>query len=753
VPPPVAPPPGGPPQDPEPPRRRRWGWRMVAGCLIAVLAATGAAAVFTLEEVHTLRDALNQNAPLNISAHSLANAGWGDPQTLLLVGNDQRKRTTTTPVLPHSNEMLLVRLDPGKPWISMMSIPRELMVPIHTPGGIVTTRLNAALTYGGIPLLVTTIKQLTGLSVNHVVEIDFNHFVKAVNEIGCVYSTVDRRYYHVNVPGGAQYQEINLQPGYQRLCGQEALEFVSYRHGDTSLVRDARDQAFLLDVKKQYGPTLVDNAHRFEFVFGRTVQTDSGLHSTNGLLNLLGTLVASVSKPVRQVQFAVNLQPTGANPCSCDTATPQQIKSSVHSFLYGANKQPKAHIAAVAHSVHSSKAINRLPLVNVPSQQLGRAHQIARRVPFGLEFPRVQDKGGTGVPPYLLSYVVHAPGGVNYPAYVAAFSAGQLGQFYDVQGTPWTTQPELDSPDQALKVGGRTYYLYYSGQHLRIVAWYDQNDVYWVHNTLSDALGNGELLAIAEQTSPITGSRTLAARARVSLRAAHIPLRLSTTSTLSLRQKIGAIAALVAVPLLLVLAFLLLRRRRDVRGVRERLAVGLTSSVRLAPAGGWAVAGAAGLGAGPAGNGGPAGARRIRPGVVLAAILILLAGAGMGLALTFAGSRVVHGTRHSRTHHKLRPGALVPPAVPVIILNSTPVPDAAHRLSTGLRSHGVKVAGVGNIPGPRPAGLEVLYAPNQRTQARRLAALLSGRHPSIAPIDPAAAGAAGSHAKLVVVIG
>jgi LCP family protein required for cell wall assembly len=726
---------------------------MVLGCLVAVLAAAGAAAVFTLEQVHTLRDALNQNAPLNISARTLANAGYGDPQTLLLVGNDQRKHTTTTPVLPHSNEMLLVRLDPSKPWISMMSIPRELEVPIHTPGGLVTTRLNAALTYGGIPLLVNTIKQVTGLSVNHVVEIDFNNFVKAVNDIGCVYSTVDRRYYHVNVPGGDQYQEINLQPGYQRLCGDESLEFVSYRHGDTSLVRDARDQAFLLDVKKQYGPTLVDRAHKFEFVFGRTVQTDGGLHSTNGLLNLLGTLVSSVSKPVRQVQFKVSLQPTGANACSCDTATPAQIKSSVHSFLYGANKQPKAHIAAVAHSVHRRKAIARLrlPLVSVSSDQLGRAHHLARRVPFPFEYPRVQDKGGSATPAYLLSYVIHAPGRARYPAYVASFSAGQLGQFYDVQGTPWTTQPQLDNPDQALKIGDRTYYLFYSGQHLRIVAWYEHNDVYWVHNSLSDAVGNGELLAIAEQTRPINGSRKLAAKARISLRAAHVPLRLSTTSTVSLRQKIGAIASVVAVLLLPLMGFLLFRRRRDIRSVRERIAVGMTTSARLAPAGGWTSSGAIHGGAGGiAANGSSGAGRRVRPSVVLGAILILLAGAGLGLGLTLAGSRVVHGSHHKKVHKKF---ALTPPKVPVVILNATPVPKAASHLSRALRSKGVKIKGVGNVTGPRPAGLQILYAEGQHTQAQRLFALLAERHPSIAPIDPAAAGAAGGHAKLVLVIG
>ncbi len=72
------------------------------------------------------------------------------------------------------------------------------------------------------------------------------------------------------------------------MCGTQALQFVSYRHGDTSLVRDARDQSFLLDVKKQYGPTLVYNIHKFEKIFGRAVQTDPGLHSTGGVLNLLG---------------------------------------------------------------------------------------------------------------------------------------------------------------------------------------------------------------------------------------------------------------------------------------------------------------------------------------------------------------------------------------------------------------------------------------------------------------------------------
>ena len=391
------------------------GRRLIAGCATVLLAAAVASAVFISGQISNLRSALSENPSLNVGRGLLANAGFGGPQTLLLVGNDQRNHTTTAPVLPHSNEMLLVRIDPSRPWISMMSIPRELWVPIYPPNGPpVMTRFNYAYTAGGIPLLVSTIKRVLGLSVNHVIVIDFNQFKRAVDEMGCVYSTVDRRYFHVNSPTSQQYQEINLQPGYQKLCGVQALQFVSYRHGDTSLVRDARDQSFLLDVKREYGPTLVDNIGMFERIFGQTVQTDPGLHTTSGILNLLGTLISSSRLAVRQVQFQATLLPT------YDTATPQQISASVHSFLSGSSPAPRRSVAAVAHAVRHHGAAARLQLAATSAPELARAGAVARRLGFALEYPRVRDAFGSGNPVDLRTYTIHAPGGSAYPAYVAA---------------------------------------------------------------------------------------------------------------------------------------------------------------------------------------------------------------------------------------------------------------------------------------------------------------------------------------------
>ena len=91
----------------------------------------------------------------------------------------------------------------------MLSIPRELQVTFTAPNGeVITNRINSAYTYGyedgggvsgGVKLMVETIKHVLGIPViNHVFVTNFKRFERAVNEMGCVYMTVDKRYYHSN---------------------------------------------------------------------------------------------------------------------------------------------------------------------------------------------------------------------------------------------------------------------------------------------------------------------------------------------------------------------------------------------------------------------------------------------------------------------------------------------------------------------------------------------------------------------------
>ena len=567
-------------------------WRLVLGCVIVVLASAGATAVFILEQVHTVVQDLRVNKPLTVDRRVLARDYYGRPETLLLVGDDWRPATKYYPhAVPHlANEMLLVRIDPGRPYISMMSIPRELWVPIQTPNGVVgPTRLNAAYT-GGLTYLLKTIKQVTGLSINHVIVATFGRFEKAIDELGCVYSTIDERYYHNNADGGDQYQNVDLQPGYQCLNGSEAEQFVSYRHTDTSQIRDARDQAFLLDVKKQYGPKLSGSIGRFEKIFGQTVQTDPGLDSPTEILNLADLLVSAAGLRVRQVPFLASPLPNGDL-----TATPAQIQQSVHNFLRGGPPPPTGRTAAIAQRVGHHRGLASLPLTPTLASNVAAEKAAAPGIPFTAEFPKVQDLAGSGafavtprctteVQACVRDYLIHSPGGMAYPIYVEVFSNGQLGQFYDVQGTTWANAPLFANPNQTLNVGRRTYDLYYDGSQLQMVAWHEYGAWYWVHNTLTDGVDNGELLAIAEQTVPVLGGPKGGVRSpskHVILKAFAVPGRPVPTTKTSMRQTLGWIAGLAALVLVPLLTVMVLKQRRRQREIRRRLETNLALVARL----------------------------------------------------------------------------------------------------------------------------------------------------------------------------
>src|SRR5271166_5058531 len=579
--------PGGAPPGsipPEPPRR---GWWMTKRFLLAavgiVLLSGGATAAVALNEVSKVVEALGQSKAVTIAPKLLTPTSKGAPETLLLVGNDERPPPKSNPfgrVLPHSNEMLLVRIDPSKPTISMLSIPRELQVTFTAPNGeVITNRINSAYTYGGAQLMVETIKRLFGLTINHVFITSFPKFKQAVDELGCVYMGVDKRYYHVNEPGGEQYFEINLQPGYQRMCGKQALEFVANRHEDTSLIRDARDQRFLLEVKAQYGATLFENREKFERILGRNVATDNTLHGQEQVLNLLELLVESQGKPVRQVPFNVSLLKT------YDTASEQQIQESVQSFLNGTAsiRKPKlgpaAHAGSHAHNVHHHVNAS-ITLTPTTSSELDEARSQAPRLSFPLEYPRARNSLGGAEPDTLRVYAIRDQQGRIHPIYDIVIARGELGQFYDVQGTSWRDPPILSNPDQTVQVGSRNYELFYAGEKVRVIAWHEAGAVYWIENTLTGNVSPRAMLAMADSTVPVirTSSDGSRPEAIPTLHAVELPPR--TAATTSLKFKIGALLGFAGIAVLALLSLLLLSRRRELHLLRDQVAHALALEAR-----------------------------------------------------------------------------------------------------------------------------------------------------------------------------
>jgi polyisoprenyl-teichoic acid--peptidoglycan teichoic acid transferase len=591
---------------PEPPRRRWMTWRVVFAAVGVICVSAGATAAIALNEVGRLAEALEQNKPVELAPHVLAPTTRGAPETLLLVGNDERPtpkyNPAAGPVLPHSNEMLLVRIDPSKPTISMLSIPRELKVPIVKPNGEVTyNRINSAFTFGwengggtagGVRVMVETVKRVLGLQVNHVFVTNFKKFAEAVNAMGCVYMTVDKRYYHHNEPGGEQYFEINLHPGYQKLCGLEALEFVANRHESTSLIRDARDQRFLLETKAQYGPSLLAHRERFERIFGRYVE--STLRSEDEILQLLYLLIESAGKPVRQVDFHVSLEPT------FDSASPGQIHEAVQSFLEGttaiahhavaaatAGPHPAARRAAGAHRratahrpAHASTA--GFSLAPTTASELAQARAQAPNLPFPLEYPKVRDGYAAAEPDELRVYQIHDLHGRVHPIYCIVIDRGELGQYYDVQGTDWGDPPMLGNPGQTVEVGSRTYELFYAGERLRAIAWREHGAVYWIENTLTDDVSERALLAMAEQTVPVVAPRAAPSVSAALARAARVHFAPHSTAVTT-GAELEALLGFVGLGVVGLLAVFVLARQRELRGLRDAVAGALALETRQRP--------------------------------------------------------------------------------------------------------------------------------------------------------------------------
>ncbi len=577
---------------PEPPRRGWWLARRFLAATICIVALVGAATYMAIRnEVGKVVSALGQNKPVKLAPKVLIPTSTGEPETLLLVGNDERKAPKGNPsgaVLPHSNEMLLVRIDPSKPTISMLSIPRELQVTFTAPNGaLITNRINSAYTYGyeegggtsgGVKLMLETIKSLLGITVNHVFVTDFKRFEHAVEEMGCVYMTVDKRYYHSNSePGAEQYFEINLKPGYQRLCGKEALEFVANRHESTSLIRDARDQRFLLGTKAQYGSTLFENREKFEHILGKAVQTD--LHGEEQVLDLLELLAESAGKPVRQVPFHVSLG-------NLDTATPQQLQEAAHSFLAGTAPIPKHKLNSAVRSVKSShrhSAASVLSLTPTPSSTVDQALVAAPRLPFPLEAPQYQKTTAEASADEVLLYGIQSPDGRHrYPAYVIVVDEGELGQYYDIQGTTWTGLPLLSHPSQSVRIGSRTYDLYYDGEHIKTVAWYEGKAVYWIENTLTYSLSPETMVAIARTARPVGSSSATVPAVSAAPRRLAVALPTPGAAGTSSKAKIEAAIALLSLVIVVLLGLRLLYRQRELKILRAQVAEAMDLEARRA---------------------------------------------------------------------------------------------------------------------------------------------------------------------------
>jgi polyisoprenyl-teichoic acid--peptidoglycan teichoic acid transferase len=525
----------------EPPKKKRYWWRFLLAAVLIVAVSAGATAssvLLFLEGVVNDLQKHNGNLPSKLE-HELAEVHGGEPQTILLLGSDKRAGAEFEEDPGRSDTTMLLRLDPGKGLISVLSIPRDLKVEIP---GFGTEKFNAAYSDGGPKLTLKVVKELTGLQVNHVVNIDFLGFVRAVDAIGCVYIDVDRRYYHSNVgvPPSEQYSEIDIQPGYQKLCGKKALQYVRYRHTDTDIVRSARQQNFMSQARRQVGlGTLLSDQEHLEQIF--TEFTESDINSVSELLRLIDLVIESRGSELNQVHFPAELGPsfvyasesairhaakefmgeTGADAGGFPEKKPNKDK---HHKKKGANgKQAEKNTAKPKAEKTKPKAEYQTTGSDelVPAAEAGYAEGkiVARHVGGGFPvfYPTRLPPGAAFVESNPYEHVVDPrvyhlrdKDKERHPAYrmVGIYQPEYELTYFGVQGIRgWEDPPILGDPSETKEIHGREYDIYVDSGKVTLVAWHRGENSYWISNSLQDSLTNDQMIGMARSMKVIVPKR------------------------------------------------------------------------------------------------------------------------------------------------------------------------------------------------------------------------------------------------------
>ncbi|MGE5690795.1 MAG: LCP family protein [Pseudomonadota bacterium] len=320
----------------EPPRRRgvlRTLLVALAALVVALLVVgAGLAGGFYLylEEGVAHRIA-PRSEQVRVAAEKLDAIPAGEPAIALAIGYDKRMGPEAAVNGARSDTVMLLRADPHTDSVSMLSFPRDLVVPIHCPGKpVYENRINEAYSDCGVQGTVETVRALTGLPINYLVTVNFHGFKQLVAKLGGVWMDVDRRYYN---PPGTGYASIDLQPGYQKLAGQDALDFVRYRHTDSDIYRLARQQLFVQAFKQaltsQFSPTDLPKIVR---VLTDNVEVGQAGNAEFDVSTLLSYGLFLYARP-NVYQAKIDLSCYGDDDVAAITVDPSCVRSAVGDFV------------------------------------------------------------------------------------------------------------------------------------------------------------------------------------------------------------------------------------------------------------------------------------------------------------------------------------------------------------------------------------------------------------------------------------
>ncbi|MGO8885413.1 MAG: LCP family protein [Streptosporangiaceae bacterium] len=292
-----------------------------AVCLAAALVAGALTAYVKYREVwHSIKRVhvtdLGKRPPV-YSSTSL---------NILLIGSDSRSgrnaRFGAGVQGQRSDTIMLLHISPGRRRATVLSIPRDSVVPILAcqkepgftgqvaqPGQV--EQVNSSFAFGGPGCLWKTVEQLTQIHIDHFIELNFTGFEKVINDIGGVNICLP---WAINDPRS----KLHLSKGLHHVLGAKALAFwrVRYIGEGSDLERIQRDQYLMASLVQgiRHSGLLTSPTQIYSVITdaARAMTTDASL-SLGTMIRIAESLHGLSSQSVQFIQVPAVAYPANPN--------------------------------------------------------------------------------------------------------------------------------------------------------------------------------------------------------------------------------------------------------------------------------------------------------------------------------------------------------------------------------------------------------------------------------------------------------
>jgi LCP family protein required for cell wall assembly len=331
----------------QPPRSRRprysLGQRIAAWTSVALVGVLVAGTLVAYAKYRAFWDSITRVDVAGLVGQQPPK--YNNAENILLIGSDTRLNQHgiggSESVNPgsRSDTLMLLHISPGHHSVTVVSIPRETMVPILScPASDGTTGqqaqpgqeelINAALDFGGPACTWKTFEAVTNIHVDHFIELDFTGFEKIINDLGGVNVCLP---FSVDDP----LSGLNLSAGVHHVYGPQALAFWRTREdlGDGSdLERIQRDQYLMVSLVQGIEHSgLLSSPSKVLKVVGDAADamtTDTGLDQ-NTMLQIADSLRGITSSSVQFVTAPNILDPANTNDVVFEEPQAQELFNAI----------------------------------------------------------------------------------------------------------------------------------------------------------------------------------------------------------------------------------------------------------------------------------------------------------------------------------------------------------------------------------------------------------------------------------------